>query len=318
MNETREIFVGIDVGKYHVDVAVGADGEVSRFKNDDGGVEQILALLKGRPVGRVVLEASGGYERQVTAALLSAGIAAVAVNPRQARDFAKATGRLEKTDKVDARTLAFFAERIKPPVRAFPDEELQVVQEWVTRRRQLVEMLVAERNRAQQARLRAIRRNIEAHITWLKSQLRDSDRDLHDLLKDSPLWNARVELLDAQKGIGRVVAMTLVSSLPELGRLNRREIAKLVGVAPLAKDSGTKRGHRSTWGGRADVRACLYMATLVATRCNPVIRAFYLRLLERGKLKKVALIAAMRKFLTILNAIMRDHLRAQAPVPTSI
>jgi transposase len=311
VERTEDLFIGIDVGKFHVDVALGADGPVSRFENTDGGIEQILALLKARSVGLVVLEASGGYERQLTAALLGAGWPAVAVNPRQVRDFSRAIGRLEKTDEVDARVLALFAERIRPPVRPLPDETLQLVQDWLTRRRQLVDMLVAEKNRAQQARPE-IRKSINAHITWLKKQLRDSERELKDVLSDCPQWDARVELLDQQKGLGRVSAATLVAGLPELGTLTRKQIAKLAGLAPLSCDSGTMRGKRTTWGGRSDVRACLYLVTLVAVRWHPTLKAFYARLLARGKPKMVAIVAAMRKYLTILNALTRDHLRATA------
>jgi transposase len=307
---SEQTFIGIDVGKRQVDVAI--DGEVRRFENNDGGIEQILGLMKGRDIGLVVMEASGGYQRQLLAALLGAGIPAVAINPRQARDFAKAVGRLEKTDEVDARTLALFAERIRPPVRPLPDESLQVMQDWLTRRQQLVEMYVAERNRSRQAQ-GAIRRDIEQHITWLKKRIRDSEKDLRGLLAECPAWDARVELLDNEKGIGPVAALTLVSSIPELGTLNRKQIAKLVGVAPLSRDSGALRGKRKCWGGRASVRACLYMATMVATKHHPTIRAFYARLVSAGKPKMVALVAAMRKFLTILNAITRDHLRATRP-----
>lgn len=313
--ENKGLFVGIDVGKRHVDVALGFTGAVTRHTNDDAGIEAILALLKDRQVALVVLEASGGYQRQLTAALLAAGLPAVAVNPRQVRDFAKATGRLEKTDALDARILALFAERVRPPVRPAVDEALELIQDWLTRRRQLVEMLVAERNRAQQAKA-PIRRDIDAHIQWLKKRIRDSEQDLKPLMADHPAWDAEVELLDAQKGIGRVAALTLIATLPELGRLNRKQIAKLVGVAPLNRDSGTLRGKRTCWGGRAAVRACLYMVTLVATRHHPTIRAFYARLVASGKAKKVALVAAMRKYLTMLNALVRDHRQAKAPLTT--
>jgi len=311
MEEKETIFAGIDVGKYNVDMAFGGQGEVKRFKNDDDGIGQILGLLKGRQVGRIVLEASGGYQRQLLAALLGAGWPAVAVNPRQARDFAKALGRLEKTDKVDAHVLALFAEKIRPPVRALPDETLQAVVDWLTRRRQLVEILVAEKKRSHQAQ-GAVRRDIEQHIDWLKKRIHDNERDLPKLLADCPAWNARVQLLDDQKGIGRVSALTLVACLPELGTLSRKGIAKLVGIAPLSRDSGTLRGKRCCWGGRSAVRACLYMVTLVASRHHPVIRDFYERLVARGKLKMVAIVAAMRKYLTILNALTRDHLKAIA------
>jgi transposase len=307
--DSKQIFIGIDVSKHQVDLAVGADGAVKQFSNDDAGLEQIVMLLQGMNIGLAVLEASGGYERQVTAALLGAGIPAVAINPRQARDFAKAIGRLEKTDTVDARVLALFAERIRPPVRPLPDECLREVQAWLTRRQQLVGMLVAEKNRAKQAKGKVLR-SIREHIAWLQKRIRDNERDLSDLLKDTPVWDARVELLDAQKGIARVGAATLVACIPELGKLNRKQIAKLVGLAPLSRDSGTMRGKRSCWGGRSDVRACLYMITLTAIRFNPTIKAFYVRLCSAGKPKMVAVVACMRKFLTILNALTRDHLQA--------
>jgi transposase len=310
--DSRAVFVGIDVGKYYVDLAVWGEEGVSRFKNDDEGIEQILKALQPRSVALVVLEASGGYERQVLASLLGAAIPAVAVNPRQVRDFAKALGKLEKTDRIDAQVLAHFASAIRPKVRPRVPEELDEVLQWLTRRRQLVEMLVAEKNRAQQA-TGGVLASIREHIDWLKKRVRDTERDLKGLLKDAPEWDAKIELLDDQKGLGRLSALTLITSVPELGTLNRKQIAKLVGVAPLSRDSGTWRGQRSCWGGRADVRACLYMATLVATRHHPTIRAFYARLLAAGKLKKVALVASMRKYLTILNALIRDK-RYVSPV----
>lgn len=304
--EQNSYCVGIDVGKHNVDVAIEGESQTHQFKNDDEGIEQILRLLRGRPVRLVVMEATGGYERQLLASLLAEGIAAVAVNPRQARDFAKALGKLEKTDKVDARVLAQFAKVVQAPVRPRVPDELVEVQDLLTRRRQLVEMLTAEKNRAHMAR-GTVLRGIKEHIEWLKKRIRDSEHELKDLMHTAPEWDATVRLLDAQKGIGRVVAFTLVAVVPELGTLNRKQIAKLVGVAPLANDSGTKRGKRSCWGGRAAVRGCLYMATLTATRCHPTISAFYARLIAAGKQKKVAVVACMRKYLTILNAIVRDH-----------
>jgi transposase len=305
------MFVGIDVGKYHVEVALSDDGDVSRFKNDDEGIAEVLRLLQGRAVGLVVLEASGGYERQVLASLLGAEIAAVAVNPRQARDFAKALGKLEKTDAIDARMLARFARSVRPPVRARRSEELTQVREWLIRRRQLVEMLVAEKNRTQHAK-HGVLKDIREHIDWLKKRITDNEKDLRDVLKTAPEWNAEVEILDSVKGIGRVATLTLLAGVPELGTLNRKQIAKLVGVAPLCRDSGTLRGKRTCWGGRADVRACLYMAALVAARFNVTIQSFYRRLVAAGKPKKVALVACMRKLLTILNARIRDHRAGRA------
>jgi transposase len=301
--------VGIDVSKAHLDVAVAGEAESTRYTNDEDGIAKLVAWLRDGHVERVVLEATGGYQRQVLAALLAAEVPAVAVNPRQARDFAKALGKLEKTDEVDARMLALFAERIRPDVRPLVDETTREFQELLARRRQLNEMLVAEKNRLHQA-TKVVRRSIKRHIDWLKAQLRDTDKDIENGLRNCPAWDVQVQLLESLPGVGRITSMTLLAELPELGTLNRKKIAKLVGVAPLNQDSGKSSGRRSTWGGRATVRAPLYMATLVATRHNPVIRAFYARLLSRGKAKKVALVAAMRKLLTILNAKLRDHRRA--------
>lgn len=309
------VFVGIDVGKYQVELALGADGPVRSFKNDDQGIDEILRLLEGRLVGRVVVEATGGYQRQLLAAMVAKGLPAVAVNPRQTRDFAKATGKLEKTDKIDARMLALFAERIRPDLRPIPDETLQEVSDWLARRRQLMEMLVAEKNRRQQAK-GGVRRNIEAHIKWLQNQIRENEKDLSKTMAGCPTWDVIVELLDDQKGIGRLSAIALLAVLPELGTLDRKKIAKLTGLAPVCHDSGTHKGQRRILGGRAAARTSLYMATLVAIRHNPAIRSFFARLVAKGKPKKVALIASMRKFLTILNAIVRDHRKAN-PIPAA-
>jgi transposase len=313
MQEKESIAVGIDVAKEHVDVAITGESSVIRYANHDDGIAKLVAALRDRSVDRIVLEASGGYQRALLTALLAAGLPAVAINPRQARDFAKAIGRLEKTDQVDAHVLALFAQRIQPELRPLPDAITQEFQAFVARRRQLMEMLVAEKNRLLQAP-KSIQRSIRAHIEWLTKQLRDTDKDIDGRLRQCPAWDTRVELLETLKGVGRVTSVTLLSELPELGTLDRRKIAKLAGLAPLSHDSGTRRGQRVTWGGRATVRTALYMATLVATRHNPLIRAFYTRLVARGKLKKVALVAAMRKLLTILNAVLRDHGRA-SPFP---
>ena len=306
MSDSAVTYVGIDVGKYQVYVALGAAGPVHQFKNDDEGIDQVLKLLGGQHVALAVMEATGGYQRQLLGSMLANSLPALAVNPRQVRDFAKAVGKLEKTDKVDAQVLALFAERVRPAVRQLADETLQQVSDWLARRRQLVEMLTAEKNRRLQAK-GAIRRNIEVHIAWLKAQLRDTEKDLSGTMAGCPAWNAIVELLDAQPAVGRLTAITLMAVIPELGTLTRRKIAKLVGVAPLSRDSGIYRGRRSVWGGRAAARSCLYMATLVATKHNPLIRAFYARLLAAGKPKMLALTVAMRKFITILNAIVRQH-----------
>ena len=310
--EATTVFVGIDVGKRFVDLAIDGNDEVTRYENDDEGIEKILKSLAGCSVGLVVLEATGGYERQVLASLMGAGIPAVAVNPRQVRDFAKALGKLEKTDKIDARVLARFAAVVRPQVRPRVPEELDEVLQWLTRRRQLVEMLVAEKNRAQHAR-GGVLANIRQHIEWLKKRVRDTEKDLKQLLKDAPEWDAKVQLLDDQKGIARVTALMLIAGIPELGTLNRKKIAKLIGLAPLCRDSGTLKGKRSCWGGRPAIRACLYMATLSAIRHHAQIKAFYKRLRAAGKLPKVAIVACMRKYLVILNALIRDQRAASKP-----
>jgi transposase len=314
--QDAQMFVGVDVGKDHVDVVIGEQAS-RRFSNDEAGITELVAVLSASPPQLVVMEASGGYHRRLLASLTVSKIAAVAVNPRQVRDFAKAMGRLEKTDQVDAQVLRLFAERIRPEVRVVPDEQTHILQELLGRRRQIVEMLVAERNRIQQARSKAVRKDIQLHIDWLKKRLRDTDRELDAEVGQMPAWEAKVELLQQLDGVGRVTALTLLCAVPEIGTLNRRQIAKLVGVAPLCCDSGKQSGIRRIWGGRADARATLYMATLVATRHNAAIRAFYTRLLAAGKLKKVALVACMRKLLTIANAIIRAHLQGQTTAQTA-
>jgi transposase len=314
--ENAQVFVGIDVGKQHLDVAIGREAP-RRVANDEAGIGELVVQLRSRPPTLVVMEASGSYHRRLLASLTVAGVAAVAINPRQVRDFAKALGRLEKTDGVDARVLALFAERIRPEVRAVADEQMQMLEELLGRRRQIVEMLVAEQNRLKQAFSRPVQRDLEQHIAWLKKRLRDADKDLDAAINRNPAWHAKVELLQQLDGVGRVTALTLLCAVPELGTLNRRQIAKLVGVAPLCSDSGKHHGVRRIWGGRSDARAVLYMATLVATRSNATIKAFYQRLLTAGKLKKVALVACMRKLLSILNATMRSHLRPPITAATA-
>ena len=254
----------------------------------------------------IVLEASGGLERRAIAALAGARLPVVAVNPRQVRDFAKATGRLAKTDAIDAEVLALFAERIRPEVRPLPDEETQELQALVVRRRQVVDMITAEKNRLSAAPpSKRVRTAIGKTIKWLQKQLEEIDNDLDGAVRKSPAWREKDDLLNSVKGVGPVLSRTLLSMVPELGTLGRRQISALIGVAPLNRDSGTQRGRRSVWGGRASVRAVLYMCALAAIRSNPAIRAFYERLVAAGKLPKVAIVACMRKLLTILNAILR-------------
>ena len=299
-------FVGIDVSKAELVVAVRPGGDRWRVRNAEPALRGLCTRLEPLTPTLVVLEATGGYERAVVAALAAAGLPVVVMNPRQVRDFARATGQLAKTDRIDADTLALFAERVRPTPRPLPDEASAALDALLTRRRQLVGMLGAERNRLEHA-LPAVRRGICTHIRWLERRLSTVDRDLDDTIQQSPVWRAKEDLLRSVPGVGPVVSRTLIGELPELGRLNRQRIAALAGVAPLARDSGTLRGRRMVWGGRAPVRAALYMSALVATRRNPVIRAFYLRLVAAGKPKKLALVACMRKLLTILNVMMRTH-----------
>jgi transposase len=316
MPETSERFVGIDVAKAELVVAERPGATHWTVANDEAGVRLLTQRLCTAAPTLIVLEATGGYELAVVGALGAAGLPVVLVNPRQVRDFARATGQLAKTDALDAHVLALFAERVRPPVRPLPSEAQVDLDAVLTRRRQLLEMLVAERNRLGQLRGRhtkLVKTSLQKHITYLALELQMTDTDLADQIKASPLWRAQDDLLQSVPGVGPVVAMTLVAEVPELGQLTRKQIAKLVGVAPLNRDSGTLRGHRRIAGGRSSVRAVLYMAALVATRRNAVIRAFYRRLLAAGKPKKLALTACMRKLLTILNAIAKTHTRWQAP-----
>ena len=297
--------VGIDVAKDTLDVCTSAN-EVFTCANDPEGIESLVKRLKALPIERVVLEATGGYEASVVAGLAAAALPVIVINPRQVRDFAKASARLAKTDQIDAAVLVAFAQAIQPEVRPLKDEQTRALEAVFTRRRQLVGMLTMERQRLPMAPA-VIRKELQAHIAWLIKRIKDSDRDLTGLLRESPVWRERENLLGSVKGVGQQTILSLCASLPELGRLNRRQLAALVGVAPFNCDSGALRGKRRCWGGRADVRAVLYMATLSAANCNPVIRAFYQRLVAAGKPKKLALIACMRKLLTILNAMVRDN-----------
>jgi transposase len=300
---------GIDVAKAELVVATRPSGERWTVANDETGIRQLVERLRPREPELIVLEATGGYELLCVAALAAAGLPVVVVNPRQVRDFAKATGQLAKTDRLDADLLALFAERVHPQVRPLPDAEAHALDALLTRRRQLLEMLQAERNRLGQVfnRGQQVTKSLTAHIAFLERALKTTDTDLGDHVRRSPAWREKDELLQSVPGIGRVVSFTLLAELPELGRLSRRQIAKLVGVAPLSRDSGTLRGRRFVHGGRASVRAALYMGALVASRRNVVIRTFYQRLLRVGKPKKLALVACMRKLLTILNTMVRTQ-----------
>jgi len=296
-------YVGIDVAKATLDVALTVPPLLGPFANDEAGHAALITALTPLAPTLIVLEATGGYERAITVALAAAGLPVVVANPRQVRDFAKATGQLAKTDRLDAAVLAQFAQRVQPAVRPVPDATAQELRDLVTRRRQLVDMLGQERNRLPPARGR-VRRELQSHIRWLERRLHESDDDLRQAIEHSPVWRVRDDLLQGVPGIGPVVAQTLLATLPELGTLDRKQIAALVGVAPLARDSGQWRGRRQVWGGRASVRAVLYMAALVGGRHNPLLRAFYQRLRAAGKPAKVALVACRRKLLTILNAML--------------
>lgn len=296
-------WIGLDVAKAVLDGVVRPTGEVVQFANDAAGHAALLAWATPLAPTALVLEATGGYERAAVLALAAAGLPVVVVNPRQVRDFARSTGQLAKTDRLDAAMLALFAERVQPAPRPLTDEATAELAELITRRQQLLAMLTMEKNRLPQVRTR-VRRDVQAHITWLERRVAETDDDLRQAIEASPVWRVQEQLLQSVPGIGPVVSRTLLALLPELGQLNRKEIAALVGVAPLARDSGQWRGRRVIWGGRAAVRRVLYMAALVASRRNPVLKALYTRLVAAGKAKKVALVACMRKLLTILNAML--------------
>jgi len=305
-------FIGIDVSKSVLDVAAHGSGARLQAENDEQGLKQLAEKLLELAPELVVMEASGGYERLCAAMLAQAGLPVAVVNARQARAFALATGVLAKTDAVDARILAHFAAAVRPAVRPLPDEQRAALDEIMGRRRQLVGMLVMEKNRLGQARNPGVRRDIQSLIVVLEKRVGGCDGELQRLIQASPVWRAQEDLLRSFNGIGPVNARVLLVELPELGTLDRKQIAALVGVAPIARDSGQHRGRRSIAGGRGQVRATLYMAAVTAIRANAVIRAFYQRLREAGKPAKVALVACMRKILTILNAMVRTKTRWQS------
>lgn len=299
-------WIGIDVSKAQLDIYTSITDRQATYANDDGGIAQLVGELRKVTPTLIVLEATGGLERALVAQLLAAKLPVAVVNPRQVRDFGRASGQLAKTDRLDARLLARFAQAIQPAQRALPDQAAQDFADQLARRRQLVDMLTMEKNRLQQSPNKAVRQDIKTHIEWLQNRLRATEDGLRHAVESSPTWQAERDLLSEIKGIGDITALTLIGDLPELGRLDRKRIAALVGIAPLNRDSGTLRGRRAVWGGRAAVRHTLYMATLSAVRFNPTLRAFHTRLRAAGKAKKVALVACMRKLLTILNAIVRD------------
>jgi transposase len=317
-----DVNVGVDVSQAELVIAIAGTPGTWSTPNDASGHATLVARLAPLHPRRIVLEATGGYERLVTAALAAAALPAIVVNARQVRDYARATGQLAKTDALDAHVLARFAAQVQPAVRPLPDAAQDELDAAVLRRRQLVEMLTAERLRRAQATGRpryALRKGIEKHIRFLERELAETDTTLAALIEASPVWRVKDDLLQSVPGIGPAIAHTLLAELPELGTLSRQAIAKLVGIAPLNADSGRWRGQRRIWGGRAAARTALYMAALVASRYNPTIRAFYQRLLARGKPKKLALIACARKLLTILNQLLRTGERwATRAMPEAI
>jgi transposase len=308
-------FVGIDVAKAQLDVAQLPESRTWTVPNTESGIGGLVSALRQRGVELIVLEATGGLEMRLVAALATAGLPVAVVNARQVRAYARAIGRLAKTDRLDALVLAEFGQTVRPEVRPVKAEQAQALSALLSRRQQLQQMLVAEKARLSGA-MPAVRRDLQAHIRWLERRIRDTEEDLGKMLRDSPVWRTKEDLLKGVPGVGRVTVLTLISDLPELGQLTRRQVAALAGVAPLNRDSGTWRGRRTIWGGRERVRAALYMAVLSGHRYNPLLRPLYGRLIAAGKPKKLALVACMRKPLTILNAMLRDG-RPWQPVSVS-
>jgi transposase len=309
--EQSPLAVGLDVSKSEIVVATHPAGTLWTSDTTPAAIDQLIArLIEVRP-DVIVVEATGGYERAVVAAAVAAGLPIAIVNPRQVRAFAKAVGQLAKTDAIDAALLALFGARVRPAVRPLPDAETQALAALLARRRQLQDMLVSERQRLEQATMTKVRRDLRQHIRWLERRVDDVDEDIDGAIKRSPVWRVKDDLLQSVPGIGPTVARTLLAELPELGQLDRRAIAALVGVAPFNRDSGRTRGRRYIRGGRASLRASLYMGALVAARHNPVLRTYYQRLRDAGKPSKVALVAVMRKLLTIVNAMMKHQLKWQ-------
>jgi len=315
------IYIGIDVAKEQIDIAVRPTGRSWSVPYDGVAVDELVVQLGNLDPIAVITESTGGLELPLVAALAAASLPVVVVNPRQVRDFAKSTGQLAKTDRLDAQVLAYFGEAVRPPRRPLRDADTQALAAILARRRQVKGIIVAEKNRLSRA-VSEVRPRIESHINWLERELDDLDTDLRQKIEHSPVWREKDELLRSVPGVGPQVSLTLLACLPELGTLNRKQVAALVGVAPFNRDSGALRARRTIWGGRVRVRGALYMSTLVATRFNPVIRDFYQRLLAAGKPKKLALTACMRKLLVILNAIVKHQspwrdLSGQVATPSS-
>jgi transposase len=304
MTGSDELFVGIDVSKGKLAVSVHGSSESWEFHNDAEGIPALVAFLQQVSPTLVVVEATGGYEMIMVAEVCAAKVPIAVVNPTRVRRFADSLGQLAKTDRIDARIIAHFASVVRPPVRTLQSEDEEYLAGLVERRRQLIVMLTAEKNRLHTSPLR-LREGVADHVAWLEGQVKELEEEIDKMIRQSPLWQEKELLLRTVPGIGPITAATLLAELPELGQLDRKKIASLVGLAPFNKDSGIRRGRRRVFGGRASVRRTLYMAALAATKYNPVIRTFYESLLRRGKEKKVALTACMRRLLVILNAMIR-------------
>ena len=305
-SKSAEIFVGVDVSKARLDISIGGSTEYWQISNDEKGFVELIERLRGLHPTLIVLEATGGLELPFVAEILSAGLPIAVVNPKRIRDFARSVGQLAKTDKLDARIIAQFAQAVRPEVRHLRTEEEEHLTALLTRRMQLIEMLTAEKNRSHSIR-KVMRGVLQCHIEWLQDDLKKLDQAIAEYIKQSPIWGEKEKVLRSVPGIGPVTGATMLANLPELGTLNRQQIAALVGVAPVNKDSGRKRGRRRVFGGRAVVRRTLYMAALSATKCNPKIKLFYENLICRGKENKVALTACMRKLLVILNVMVKNN-----------
>jgi transposase len=304
-NEQSRVYVGIDVSKSLLDIGIGKDGEYWKASNDQLGIQRTIERLKAIQPALIIVESTGGLEKALITEMFAVGLPFALVHPGRVRDFARSIGLLAKTDKLDAHLLAQFGEAVKPLVSRLPGEAEQYLNALMVRRRQLLDMRVDENNHLATTRL-SMRSKIEEHITWMEKELEELDEEINEQVHQNPHFKEKEKILRSAKGVGPVLCAKLLSGLPELGTINRKKIAALVGVAPFNNESGHRRGKRRTKGGREDVRNVLYMATVSAARSNPVIKPFYQHLLKEGKLKKVALVACMRKFLTILNAMLRD------------
>jgi len=299
--------IGVDVAKEWLDLASSETTTIERLPYTAEGIAQVLQQARQEAAERITVEATGGWETALVAALADAGLPVVVVNPRQVRAYARALGRLAKTDRIDARVLCDFTRAVQPPLRTLKDEQAALLSALLARRQQLLAMRTAEKNRLALGAVGKVGKNLREHIKWLDRHLRDTDREIQRLIEASPVWQATADLLTSAPGVGSTTARVLIGQLPELGRLNRKQIVALAGLAPYNCDSGQRRGQRTIWGGRREVRTVLYMATLAAIRSNPPIRDFYARLKANGKPSKVALTACMRRLLTILNAMVRDQ-----------